>query len=222
MAETLSPRELKILELASEGLTDKAIASRLEISPTTVITYWARIRSKLGALSRPELVGKLVQQRAQIEVDRLRAELEQHIALENELRQDVNRLRNFIDFAPEAMIIVNQDGVILSGNERASVLLECPKSAFPGLQVSQFIPAELHELHHVYREQYFKNPSLLSMGHDESGVDVCTLKGQHKKCVLTLNLATFEGEQVVVIIRSIERTQSSDETDEGLSLKASS
>lgn len=88
--------------------------------------------------------------------------------------------------------------------------------------MSQFIPAELHELHHVYREQYFKNPSLLSMGHDEAGVAVCTRSGQHIKCVLTLNLATFEGEQAaVVIIRSVEEPKTSNRADAGLAVEAS-
>ncbi|MBC8063244.1 MAG: PAS domain S-box protein [Chlorobia bacterium] len=48
----LSEREQKILNLASSGLIDKEIATALDISLTTVRTYWDRLRSKLSASNR--------------------------------------------------------------------------------------------------------------------------------------------------------------------------
>jgi|GEM_PF-3512835 len=57
----LSDREKEVLFLAGEGLTDKEIALRLEIGQKTVRTYWDRMRSKLGAASRTEVLAKAVQ-----------------------------------------------------------------------------------------------------------------------------------------------------------------
>lgn len=48
----LSDREHKILSLASKGLIDKEIAVQLDISLTTVRTYWDRLRAKLSASNR--------------------------------------------------------------------------------------------------------------------------------------------------------------------------
>src|SRR6476469_3339947 len=55
---TLSEREKEVLFLAGDGLTDKEIALRLSIGPKTVRTYWDRMRAKLGAASRTEVLAK--------------------------------------------------------------------------------------------------------------------------------------------------------------------
>jgi DNA-binding NarL/FixJ family response regulator len=52
----LTPRELEVLELLAEGLDQRAIVSRLVISPKTVATHIDRILSKLGVHSRAEAV----------------------------------------------------------------------------------------------------------------------------------------------------------------------
>jgi PAS domain S-box-containing protein len=52
----LSPRQEQILHLASIGLTDKAISKRLGVSVGTLRTYWDRLRHRLSAKSRTEVV----------------------------------------------------------------------------------------------------------------------------------------------------------------------
>jgi DNA-binding NarL/FixJ family response regulator len=50
-----TPREAEVAELASEGLTDRQIATRLDISERTVGTHMHRLLKKLGLKSRHEL-----------------------------------------------------------------------------------------------------------------------------------------------------------------------
>lgn len=52
----LSDREIEVLALVAEGLTDDAIAARLSISRLTVCTHRRNIRAKLGAHSDRDLV----------------------------------------------------------------------------------------------------------------------------------------------------------------------
>ncbi len=52
----LSPREREVLGLIAEGLTTRAVAERLFISPKTVETHRARIMRKLDVHSTAELV----------------------------------------------------------------------------------------------------------------------------------------------------------------------
>jgi DNA-binding NarL/FixJ family response regulator len=52
----LTPRELEVLTLLSEGLAQIEIAGRLQISPKTVATHIERILSKLGVRSRAQAV----------------------------------------------------------------------------------------------------------------------------------------------------------------------
>ncbi len=55
-AEDLTPRELEVLQLLAQGLTNKAIAQRLAISDHTVKFHVNAIMTKLNAQSRTEAV----------------------------------------------------------------------------------------------------------------------------------------------------------------------
>ena len=52
----LSPREEQILRLLAEGYSNKEIAERLVISPSTVYTHRGNLMHKLGLNSRRELI----------------------------------------------------------------------------------------------------------------------------------------------------------------------
>ena len=54
--ESLTPREIEVLELLAEGLPNKAIAARLGISDQTVKFHVASITGKLGAPNRTAAV----------------------------------------------------------------------------------------------------------------------------------------------------------------------
>lgn len=53
---SLSLSERRVVELSSEGLTDKEIARELGLSLDTVRTYWKRIRQKTGYATRSQVV----------------------------------------------------------------------------------------------------------------------------------------------------------------------
>jgi len=52
----LTPRELEILGLIAEGLSNKEIAERVFVSENTVKTHASRVFNKLGARRRTEAV----------------------------------------------------------------------------------------------------------------------------------------------------------------------
>lgn len=56
--ESLTAREREVLELVSQGLSNKLIARRLSISEHTVKFHISSITSKLGAASRTDAVSK--------------------------------------------------------------------------------------------------------------------------------------------------------------------
>lgn len=58
--ETLTPREVEVLELLAEGLSNKGIAQRLAISDQTVKFHVAAICGKLGAANRTDAVRRAV------------------------------------------------------------------------------------------------------------------------------------------------------------------
>jgi DNA-binding NarL/FixJ family response regulator len=58
--EALTPREIDVVELLAEGLSNKAIAVRLGISDQTVKFHVASICGKLGAANRTDAVRRAV------------------------------------------------------------------------------------------------------------------------------------------------------------------
>ncbi len=60
VAETLTPRELEVLELVAQGLPNKTIAATLAISDQTVKVHVASIYGKLQAANRTDAVRRAV------------------------------------------------------------------------------------------------------------------------------------------------------------------
>jgi DNA-binding NarL/FixJ family response regulator len=58
--EMLTPREVQVLELLAEGLSNKAIAERLAISDQTVKFHVSAICGKFGAANRTDAVRRAV------------------------------------------------------------------------------------------------------------------------------------------------------------------
>jgi NarL family two-component system response regulator LiaR len=54
--DVLSERELQVLKKGAEGLSNKQIATLLNIGPRTVQTHWRNIFDKLGVYSRTEAI----------------------------------------------------------------------------------------------------------------------------------------------------------------------
>lgn len=106
----LSEREREILNLASTGFIDKEIANRLNISLTTVRTYWDRLRVKLGASNRTHAIALA---------------MPYLLEFERESRREAEDISSFIVRAMEDVAIFTCDvsGIVTSWNEGVGRLL---------------------------------------------------------------------------------------------------
>lgn len=193
-----------ILELAAQGHTDKGIASEIGIAPSTVLTYWLRIRSKLGPHPRAELVAAYVRSNAELDVAKIRAELVELIEKSEQLDRELHIFKQFIERAPEAMLIIGEDGIIQLGNAQAAEMLEVAEETLVGTPAERFVPDELRAIHQIHHMNYLREPQRLQMGH-AGGVPMITGRGRRIHGIATLNYTpTASGTVIILIMRPLQ------------------
>ncbi|MCW5937489.1 MAG: PAS domain-containing protein [Fimbriimonadaceae bacterium] len=204
----MSPRERRVLELAAQGLTDKGIAVKLGISATTVITYWSRIRAKIGQHPRTELVAAFVRASTEADIAALKEELRKMAVREEELRRDFAKMEHILDAAPEAMLAVDPAGVVLRGNQLAAEMLACPIEKFSGVRVGKFIPEEFHDAHREYRRDLVETPRRVEVAHGQP-VEILDYHGNRILGFVTVNVARYPDSTIAVVI--LRKARSTDD-----------
>jgi PAS domain S-box-containing protein len=171
MRELLSPREKQLLEMAVIGMTDQAIANNLGISIATVGTYWGRVRIKFGPFSRTELVALYLKDEAARAIDILKSEnstllsqIDQRAQTEEMLKTTLELFRGLLETAPDAILLVNAEGVVELANEQACNMFGHDHESMLGLKVEALIPERFHEAHVLNRKEYAEHPVRRKMG----------------------------------------------------------
>lgn len=115
-SNALSEREEQVLLHATTGLTDKEIARKLGISTATVLTYWMRIRNKLGGSNRAELVASAVRRDAEGEIQNkqtentyLLTEILRRMQAEEALRESEERFRTLFNGGSDWILVYRLD-----------------------------------------------------------------------------------------------------------------
>ncbi len=160
-----------MLDLASEGLTDQAIATKLGIGVGTVNTYWTRVREKCGQASRTELVATHIRSQAAATVALLReenarllGEVERHGKRELELAGSLSILRTLIETAPDAILVVDSNGVIRLVNQESVTTFGYERTELEGMSVAHLIPERFRADHDDHRIHYMGSPERRRMG----------------------------------------------------------
>ena len=206
----LSQREVQILRLASDGLTDQAIANTLGISVATVGTYWSRIRTKLGPHSRTELVANHLRSQSSEALTNLREEnerltsvLDQHTRAETQLHAALDLFRAVIDNAPDAILVIDPDGEVRLANSQATTMFGYGLGELIGLHIRALVPQRFHGRHNRLRKQYMAHPEKRRMG-EHSGTSALRANGEEFEIAATLGaFDTSEGTLVTCMIRDL-------------------
>lgn len=167
----LSSREGQILEFATQGMTDQAIANQLGISLATVGTYWGRVRIKLGPFNRAELVAKFLTQKAEYIIQKLRFEnqllldrIAEHAEVEDMLRASLEMFRGLLETAPDAILVVDGDGKVQFANDQASILFGYSVDELLALNIDTLVPERYRPMHVSFRTEYDESPVKRQMG----------------------------------------------------------
>lgn len=125
----LSEREWEIVRLGADGMTDKEIARRLGLSVTTITTHWVRMREKLKAFNRGQVIAK-----AMTVVFR---ESQEELARANALyRSLVDTLEDF------AVFMLDEERQILTWNPGVERIFGYSESEWVGMNADEIFGPE--------------------------------------------------------------------------------
>jgi len=91
-------------------------------------------------------------------------DLSQRKHLEESLRQSEERLRSVVESAPNAMIMVGEDGAIVLVNSQAEALFGWPREQLLGQPIEVLVPERFRAGHPGHRQHFFGAPTTRAMG----------------------------------------------------------
>jgi PAS domain S-box-containing protein len=197
----LSPRENQLLEFATNGLTDQAIANELGISLATIATYWGRIRIKFGPLSRTEIVAKHLQTHSAQSIESLQNEiqiLKQQLSMK---KMDRSELLIGMNLSSESICLLDIEHRILYANEITLKWMGFSHDDVIGKQMVEFWPDDRKPRWHEWHQKFKQDPFDESLTHN-TPVVIRHRDGSVKSFVVNLtSYETDEGLRVFAVAR---------------------
>jgi len=198
----LSPREEQLIQLASQGLTDTAIALRLGISEATVGTYWGRVRIKIGPYNRTELVTIYLRKQQEDALQALREEKDRLLAQIKAPTPTAAPANEILENAPDAILLVSEDGTLTHGNRMAHELFGYAPGKLAGLPLTALIPERLRHRHQHHRQDYVSDPHRRAMGEH---LETPALHRDGSEFFIRASLSAMNGPEGLVVICALRR-----------------
>ncbi|OBY90073.1 hypothetical protein A6723_023795 [Pseudomonas sp. AU11447] len=175
LLKDLSVRELSVLRLLAQGLSNIAIADQLAISDKTVSTYKVRLMQKLHAKSLVELID-IGRRHGLVDGGGTMVETSPAAELDMEQRRELDQLRQMVDALPYPMTIRALDGRVLFCNQTAQRILGVPLEEVVGKWLGELgIFTETPEVDLMHERLV----SAIANGESrDSDVEVRTIKGR--------------------------------------------
>ncbi|WP_315807459.1 ATP-binding protein [Pseudomonas sp. C9-3] len=175
LLKDLSVRELSVLRLLAQGLSNIAIADQLAISDKTVSTYKVRLMQKLHAKSLVELID-IGRRHGLVDGGGTMVETSPAAELDMEQRRELDQLRQMVDTLPYPMTIRALDGRVLFCNQTAQRILGVPLEEVVGKWLGELgIFTETPEVDLMHERLV----SAIANGESrDSDVEVRTIKGR--------------------------------------------
>ncbi|MGB8652097.1 MAG: EAL domain-containing protein [Mycobacteriales bacterium] len=122
------------------------------------------------------------------------------------------RFQQLVEMAPDAMVLVNGDGVITQVNLQTATLFGYSKDELVGQHLEMLIPERYRAVHPHYRKNFVAHPTLRPMG---AGLDLHARRRDGSEFPVEISLSpleTDEGTLISAAIRDVtDRKQQQDE-----------
>jgi diguanylate cyclase (GGDEF)-like protein/PAS domain S-box-containing protein len=174
---------------------------------TSTIAVWAAIEGT-GPFANTDLAQKMVTLQvfnassafASFVFAALVAERRQ---AQEELRQGEERMSGLLASAPDAIIVVGQDGCIRLANARAETMFGYPHQELMGLPVEALVPEGVRGAHARHRATYLKDPAARPMG---LGLDLAARRKDGTEFPVEIGLSSHrspDGRMITCIVSDI-------------------
>lgn len=105
--------------------------------------------------------------------------------------------RNVLEAAPDAMVIIDELGIVRFANRQVTTLFGYPREEIVGSSIEQLVPERFRDRHRGHRKQYLSNVRVRPMG---PGLALYGRRRDGSEFPVEIGLSpTHEGEQTVVI-----------------------